>query len=289
MMMNILTKFFNKTEAELSELLYDEGEEGKVLKENAAQALIDMDAARVKRIRDDAAGDGGKKFEDGYKKATKEVMTKFENDFKEKFGIESDKTGLDLVAEYGESLSKGGSITAEKIKTHPEFLKIEKDWRANHEAEVKAVREEFETFKGGIERNNLLSRVKGVAEQEFLKLNPNLSEDPAKAKRQTEMFLSKFDGYDYDFVDNTIYVKKGDQRLEDGHGNPIGFGSLVKSEAEQLFDFRVQDPKNSPGNKNDGGTGGRVTLTAEEFNKRVNETGGDREALYKLSQEYDYK
>lgn len=287
--MNALTKFFNKSEDEIKKMLYTENDDGEqVLKDDAAQVLIDMDAARIKRIREESGQDGGKKFEEGYNKARKEVLTKFENDVRERFGITSDKTGIDLIAEYGEMVGKGGSITAEKIKTHPEFLKIEKEWRVNHEAEVEKVKNEFTEFRNNIERNQKLSKVKSVAEQEFLKLNPSLSEDPVKAKRQTEMFLSRFDGYDYDIVDNDIVVKKGDSRLEDGHGNPIGFGNLVKNEAEQLFDFRKQEDRGSPGNQTTGGSGS-TRLTREEWNKKVQETGGDKQALLELSQKYTHE
>ena len=52
-MINVLTKFFNKTEDEIVELIFD----GDELKEDAAASLIALDESRVKRIKTDAAKD----------------------------------------------------------------------------------------------------------------------------------------------------------------------------------------------------------------------------------------
>ena len=82
--LGVLTKMFNKTEDELGELIFD----GEEIKEGALDALLGLDAERISRIKKEASGDSTKKFDDGYKKATKEVMGKFEADFKEKTGFE---------------------------------------------------------------------------------------------------------------------------------------------------------------------------------------------------------
>lgn len=281
--MGVLTKFFNKTEEELTEMLYDKGEDEKlVMKEGASEALLTLDESRIKRVREDASGDATKKFDDGYKKAQKEVLAKFEKDFKAKFGIESDKVGLELVADWGESLNKGdGSITIEKIKTHPEFLKLEKEWNETHKGELDTIKTEFDEFKGGVERNKVLGKIRGMAEQEFLKLNPVLSDDAAKAKRQTELFLDKFNDYDYEFQDDgSVVIKDGEKRMEDSHGNRIGFGSFVKTEADRLYDFTKQTPKNAPANITAGGTGtSKATLSVEEYNKKVGAAQTDEEMV----------
>ncbi|RKX64674.1 MAG: hypothetical protein DRP42_05990 [Tenericutes bacterium] len=292
LLMGVLTKSFNKTEDELAEIMYDKGEDDKlVMKEDALEALLAIDETRIKRIREDVSGDATKKFDDGYKKAQKEVLTKFEKDLKTKFGIESDKSGLELVAEWGESLNKGdGTITLEKIKTHPEFLKLEKEWNETHKEELGTLKTEFDEFKGGVERNKVMSKVRGMAEQEFLKLNPVLSDDAAKAKRQTELFLNKFDSFNYEFQDDgSVVIKDGDKRLEDSHGNRIGFGSFVKTEADKLYDFTVQEKKEGAGNETGGGTGAsKAMLSREEYNRKVNAATSDEE-LVEIYDNYSYK
>lgn len=285
-MMNVLTKLFNKTEDELNELIFEgEGEEIKV-KDNAADALIELDAARVKRIKDDATADTTKKFDDGYKKATKEVLSKFESDFREKTGFESDLTGIDLITAWGETLGKTKNI--DNIKTHPEFLKIEKQWQQEKQAEIEKVTNEFNDYKNNVQRNQTLGKIKDMAETEFLKLNPVLSSDPAKKKAQTEMFLERFNHYDYDFdEDSTPVIKKEGNRLEDGHGNRISFGNFVKEEANKLFDFQKQQDRESPGNNNDAASGvSKTTLSREEYNQKVNEANGDPARLNEIGKKY---
>jgi hypothetical protein len=288
LMMGVLTKFFNKTEDEISDLIYGKDGEDVVLKEDAAEALISLDEARVKRLRDESGEGATKKFDEGYKKAQKEVLTRFEKDIREKFGVESDKSGIDLVADVVSGASKGDKITLDKIKTHPDFLKIEKEWADVKEKELASVREEFESFKNSIEHSKVMENVRSAAKKEFLKLNPVLSQDPAKAESQTELFLSGFNKYGYDLVGDDIIVKNGDTRLEDKHGNPVKFSSFVKEKADELFDFRKQEDRESPGNRT-GGAGTKTVLTKTEYNKLVNEAGDDHEKLVEIGQKYSYE
>jgi len=290
LILNVFAKYFNKTDTELTELLYDKGEdEVLALKDDASTVLIDMDAEKVKRIRAESKGDPTKKFDEGYNKAKKEVLEKFEKDVRDKFGMDSDKRGLDLIAEFGESMNSGNKITLEKIKTNPEFLKLEKEMNDNFKVQIEELKGEFDTFKNGVEKGKSVSLVKDRAELAFLKLNPVLSEDTARSKKQTEMFLSRFEGFDYEFVDGNIVIKDGDSRLEDGHGNPIVFDAFVKSEAESLFDFKVQDPKKAPGNKSDGGGDPtKSILPKKDYNKMVNDAEGDMEKLVEIGSKYTY-
>jgi len=290
LMMNVLSKFFNKTEDELSDMLFEgEGDEIK-LKEDAATSLIGLDEARVKRIKEESSGDSTKKFDEGYKKAQKEVMSKFENDFKESMGFESDLNGVDLVKAWGEGLGKQTKITADNLKTHPEFLKIEKEWKTSHEEELGKIKTEFDSFKSNVEREKVMGKVRDMAKNEFLKLNPVLSEDKGKAEAQTSMFLSKFDNYDYDFQDDgSVVIKDGDKRLEDAHGNTIGFGSFVKTEADRLFDFKVQGDRGSPGNVTGASGGSTTVLSSEEYNKKVREANGDPAKLKDIGENYTRK
>ena len=84
LLMSVFTKFFNKTEDELTELLFEGEGEDRKLKDGAAESLIALDEEKVKRIREGASGDATKKFDEGYNKAKKEVLSKFEVAFKEK-------------------------------------------------------------------------------------------------------------------------------------------------------------------------------------------------------------
>jgi len=287
LMMNVLTKFFNKTEDELNGILFEgEGDEIK-LKDDASASLLGLDEARVKRIKEDAGSAATKKFDDFAKKTKRDVMSGFEKEFKESTGFESDLNGIELVKSWGETLGKETKITADNIKSHPEFLKIENEWKATHTQELDGVKKEFDTFKSGIARDNVIGKVRDMARNEFLKLNPVLSDDKTKADAQVGMFLGKFDSFDYDFQDDgSVVIKDGDKRLEDAHGNRITFGSFVKTEAEKLYDFKVQDPKGSPANTTGAQGGSTTVLSRDAYNKMVNDAGGDPAKLRDIGDKY---
>ena len=193
-----------------------------------------------------------------------------------------------MITAWGETLGKKTDVTPENIKTHPEFLRIEKEWKENHDAEVEAVRNEFNEYKTNITHKQTMGKIKDMAETEFLKLNPILSSDQAKKKAQTNMFLERLDKYSYDFDDDgSPIIKDGDNRLEDGHGNRVSFSNFVKGEAEMLFDFKAQDDRSSPGNNNNAAGGvGKTILSDEEFNKKVREANGDPAKLHEIGKKY---
>lgn len=285
-MMNFLTKVFNKTEDELGELIFEgEGDDRKI-RDGAADALIDLDAKRIGRLKDEYSGDQTKKFDEGYKKAQKEVLSKFENQFKEQTGFDSDLTGVDLIMEWSKGLGKESKVTAENIKTHPEFLKIESEWNKSHQEEIQKVKGEFDEFKSNVERNQVMGKIKDMAETEFMKLNPVLSQDPAKRKAQTGMFLERFDKYNYEFTDDGVVIMNDGKRLEDSHGNRVSFGNFVKSEADKLFDYEVQGKKDAPGNKPADGSISKTVLSRDEYNQKVNEANGDPAKLNEIGKKY---
>ena len=269
-MLSVLTKYFGKTEDEVKALMYEEGEDGNlVLKEGVSDTLINMDAERIKRIREEERKAIKPKFDDFAKKTKREVMTQIEKEVKEKYGLDTDKTGIELIEELTQHVSKGGDITEDTLKTHPLFIKLEKNIHNEWEEKLKGVQGEFETFKESVERNKKIGDIKSKAKAEFLALKPVLSDDPAKAERQTQTFLSLLERYDYIVDGDTIIVKNGEGRLEDSHGNPVAFDSFVKAKAEELYDFAVQDAKGSPGNKTPVGVGGKRKITKDEYGKMV--------------------
>ena len=101
-------------------------------------------------------------FDDGHKKAAKEVKFAFEKDLKAKYNITSDKVGEalieEIVASQTQGSGKGGKdLTEDEIKKHPLYLKLEtdsnkaiKDAETNYKAELKKLENataEKETLK----------------------------------------------------------------------------------------------------------------------------------------------
>ena len=264
---SILTKTLGKTEDEVLEILYEKDDDGElVLNESADGIIIDMDASRVKKIREEIGQNNEKKFNDFAKKTKSEVLTKLEKELKDQYGVDSDKTGVDLIAEIVEASKDGGTdITEESLKTNPIFIKLEKGIRDEYQEKYDELNVEFENYKGVVAKEKRMSAIRSKAMTVLTDLNPVLSENQSVANNQVADFMARLDGYEYDIVDDVIIVMSDGERIEDGHGHPLSFDSFIKGEAEKRFDFAEQGDRRSAGNHNSGGDrGGKIKITKTE-------------------------
>ena len=251
LLVGFLTKAYNKTEDEINALIFN----GDEVKDTALQSLIDLDALKVSKFKNEQT----KMFDNGYKKAQKEVLTDYEKKVKESLSFESDLAGDDFIeslkSEFEKSKASAGKskLTDDDVKKHPVFIDFEKRAKKEKEEAIAAKENEFTHFKTGIERTNKLSIVKTKAVDVFTSLNPILSKVPAIAENQKKMFLREFDNFGYEIAEDgdiVILNEKG-ERLENKNSYPITFPEFVKTKAESLFEFAVQDAKGGTGNKKD--------------------------------------
>lgn len=259
--LGFLAQTLNKPVEEIAELLYQKGDDGSLsddLVENAADVLKKLDVERVKKLRETADSSGHKKaLEDQRKRGYKEAREELEKELRETYGIESDKTGADLVADIVAKAAKS-DLPDDKVKRHPLFLDLEKRFKT----EVSTLKEQHEAERGELEKQYAkkftLADVKARALSELDKMNPVLHENPAIAAKLKSVFASEFEHFDFERQENGEYlVLKGEKRLEDDHGNPVGFDKLVKETASQYFTFKEQSAKGSAANRN--GSGGDST------------------------------
>jgi hypothetical protein len=270
-----LTKFFNQTQEEVSELLYEA--DGK-LKETASEALIQKFEAKINSLKTTDKEAIREAQEAGYNRAKKEVMTEFEKKLKESQGVASDKMGMELVDEIilKKSTEKPTKPTDDQIKASKLYLDLEEKFKNNKEIADKhqVLTEEFENYKKGIERNNMLTIVKEKASVIFAGLNPILPENAEKANNLKRVFLTELEKYNYVFDNGSVAgIMDGDKRLEDKFGNPVKFEQLVTEKAAAYFDFKKTDAKGSAENKGGAGGGtdytGKVPQSKEEYVKMV--------------------
>lgn len=206
--------------------------------DNVLTILTQKDIQRVADIK--KASDTEGKFQEGYKKAKKEVLTELETGLKTKFAIQSDKQGLELieaiVAEKETLAGKGKEqLTDDDVKKHPVYQTLEskistKD--AEHAAALQAIKDEqkkAETF--AVVRTKALSVLDG--------LKPVKSQNADVATNIQNLFLSSFDGYEFDTTnpDRTIVLKDG-VVVEDAHGHSMVLEELVKQNAGKFFEFQ---------------------------------------------------
>ena len=292
----LLSKAYNFDNGKIAELFKDgETELSEDQQKEILQKLLDEDAKRVEAIKKSV--DTKPAFQDGFKKAKSEVLTDFEKGLKEKFGIESDKTGLELVEEVVSKKSEGGQsgdITEDAIKRS----KVFQDMESNLKKQITTVKNEYETkineIQDGYKAEQTFSNVSQKALQIFNGLNPILPQNKTVADNQVKFFVNTLKDFKFDVQDERIVVMDKDGKvLEDGHGNSRSFEDIVKETASGLFEFKANNGGSGSGNggQGQGGSGssyaGNVPKTFEELEKVMSDTSISIEDRSNIMAEYE--
>lgn len=292
----LLSKAYNFDNGKIAELFKDgETELSEDQQKEILQKLLEEDAKRVEAIKKSV--DKKDAFQDGFKKAKSEVFKDFEKELKEKFGLESDKMGLELVEELVSKKSEGGQggdITEDAIKRS----KVFQDMESNLKNQIKTVKTEYETkineIQDGYKAEQTFSNVSQKALQIFNGLNPILPQNKTVADNQVKFFVNTLKDFKFDVQDERIVVIDKDGKvLEDGHGNSRSFEDIVKETASGLFEFKANNGGSGSGNggQGQGGSGssyaGSVPKTFEELEKVMSDTSISIEDRSNIMAEYE--
>lgn len=250
-LIGLLTKTLNRSEQEVIELLYQKDDKDElILKDGAVDAVLELDSARVENIKKNAPVPK-ERLDNEYKRGRKEGLKELEGTVKEKYSIDSEKLGIELIDELLADKSKKIKITDDDVKKHPLYLDLEKSRIAK--AEYDALKGEYDEFKTNIERDKKFSSIKETASSLLDSMKPIISENPAVAKTRKDDFLKKFESFDYQKDgDDTIILNPDGSRKEDKHGNPVTLEDFVKEIASLNYDFPKQDDKGNGGADDDG-------------------------------------
>ena len=292
----LLSKAYNFDNGKIAELFKDgETELSEQQQTEILNKILEIDAQRVENIKKSV--DKKDAFQDGFKKAKSEVLTDFEKGLKEKFGIESDKTGLELVEEVVSKKSEGGQggdLTEDAIKRS----KVFQDMESNLKKQITTVKTEYETkineIQDGYKAEQTFSNVSQKALQIFNGLNPILPQNKTVADNQVKFFVNTLKDFKFDVQDERIVVMDKDGKvLEDGHGNSRSFEDIVKETASGLFEFKANNGGSGSGNggQGQGGSGssyaGNVPKTFEELEKVMSDTSISIEDRSNIMAEYE--
>lgn len=292
----LLSKAYNYDNGKIAELFKDgETELSEQQQTEILNKILEIDAQRVENIKKSV--DKKDAFQDGFKKAKSEVLTDFEKGLKEKFGIESDKTGLELIEEVVSKKSEGGQggdITEDAIKRS----KVFQDMESNLKKQVTTVKTEYETkineIQDGYKAEQTFSNVSQKALQIFNGLNPILPQNKTVADNQVKFFVNTLKDFKFDVQDERIVVMDKDGKvLEDGHGNSRSFEDIVKETASGLFEFKANNGGSGSGNggQGQGGSGssyaGNVPKTFEELEKVMGDNSISIEDRSNIMAEYE--
>jgi hypothetical protein len=240
----VLSETLNLDENGVASLFNEDGS----MKDDAKQTVLDLFAKRVSDLK---SGSQKTAFDDGYKKAQSEVLSKFESDFKAKTGHKSDKKGIDLVLDYANTAKKEGELTDDELKKHPKVL----TWLEEKDQAIEAAKADGETklsqFQKELNKKETFGKVSTSVLEYFHKMNPVLSSDPVKRKAQEELFVERFQGYDFEIQGERILVLKDGKAIEDTYGKVVTLEKMVKDTAGKYYDFHAADPKKNAGNGDD--------------------------------------
>ena len=238
-------KVMGMTDDEAAALLDADGN----ITDDVWAALAKKDKERVKRITEDLKADHKTeitdKFNEGHAKAKREERSKYEDEIREAFGVQSKSMGLDLIKDVVATGNK------EDVKTHPDYIALEKKLREEYvpAEDFTVVKGEYDAYKARVERDKVFSRVKADGKAQFYSMNPVLSKDKKRALNQETEFLNKLEGYNYQLAEdgNHIVLDKEGKRMVNENLNPITFPDLVKNLTLSYFDVQEQEPSGGTG------------------------------------------
>ena len=230
-----------------SSLLDDSGQ----LKADAFDLIKSEYSKKVEAIKKSAK-------DEGHGQAKRETMSKFEKELREKFGIDSEKTGIELIETLLAEKAKPGELTEEAVKGHKLYLDLKESQDKAIKEATKKVQQEFEAFKNGIEVEKTNAQVQKKALEIFDGLKPILSSDPVKATKQKELFVAQLLNNKYRIEgDRIIMLKPDGSEATDELENRIDFTKHVTDVAGTYYDFEQAGGKGSPGGQSSGsGAGG---------------------------------
>ena len=231
-----LSKTLKMDDEELASLYNEAGEL------TSLTAAEQADTARVTKLKEDQASQ--------YKRGQKEVASKMEAQLKDKFGVDSDLTGVELVdfiltTELEKVKGKGD----EDITAHPEYLKLKSESDRMLKAKDKEWQKKIEDLELKHARESMFSKVKERAFAELDNLRPILPEDAKKAQKWKEKYIEDLRAYDFTEQDGMIVVLKDGKPLQDSHGYNKSFADLVKETAAEIFDFQTAESRTSAANQ----------------------------------------
>lgn len=229
-----LTELETKTEEELNET-----EVGTKIKEHYRSIIGSINKTADLKLDE--------KFKAGQRKKAEE----FEKLLKEKFSVESELQGDELVDEIFAGVSskpgdKAKELTPDDVKKHPEYVRMETDFKKQLKTEKETAQKSITELKAQYQGKEVFAKVAAKAIEIFEAMKPVLSDDPKKAAAQKQVLLDRLQGYQYEEVEGKFIVSKDGKVVENTFGHKAEFEDLVKEIGETYFDFRKAEDRESP-------------------------------------------
>ena len=204
------------------------------------------DAARIKKLKDDAASQ--------YKRGLKEGASKVETELKDKYEIDSDLIGVELFSHILETEIGKVSNDNKDITAHPEYVKLKLEQDKALKAKDKEWQKKLDEAEAGFRKQAVLSKVKDRALAALEGLKPILPEDSRKAAKWKAMFVNEVLKFDYQEADDNFIPLKDGKPREDDHAKLINFDDHIREIASDFFEFETAERRSSAGNRDTSNT-----------------------------------
>ena len=201
----------------------------------------DADTQRIKKLKDDTASQ--------YKRGIKEGATKIEKELKDKYELDSELEGIELVDFIVSQKVSQAKETTDDITKHPEYIKLKLETDKLLRNKDKDWQKKFDDREAEFNRQSVFGKVKDKALTELEGLKPILPDDPKKAAKWKEKFIEEISRYEYQEQDNAVIVLKEGKPVSDSHGYTLTFPDHIKSIAGDMFEFQTAETRDASGNK----------------------------------------
>jgi hypothetical protein len=211
--------------------------------------LEKKDAERITKLSADK--------DNQYKRGLKEGAVKLEKALKEKYEVDSDLIGVELLDHVIEMKLADVMTNGETdIMANPEVIKLINRHSKELKDKDKELAEKLKAKEDEINAANLFKEVESSALAEFDSFNPILPSDAKKAKALKDILVSELKRNKYQKDgDQYVVLKEDGTPLQNDHAYPVTFQEHIKGVAERYFDFKVAEDRSSSGNKPPNGNG----------------------------------
>lgn len=228
--------------------------------------ILELDAARITKYKSDS--------DSQYKRGIKEAAEKLERELKEKYELDSDLKGVDLIDHLlVHKVDEAKASGTKDITKHPEFIKLQvsidkqlKDRDKEWEGKLKTKEAEFN-------KSRLFEKVREKALLNLTSRNPILPNDPRKAQVWKDTYINDLRQANYmeDETGELIVLAPNGEKLQTAHGKNITFDEFEKDVADKYFEYPVSQERSSAGNKEEksNGTGFRAPKNEDEYMARL--------------------
>lgn len=240
-------------------------EDGKEVKSDALDLLLTKNSEHIASIKakwkpeDDVLTE---RFNNGYNKATTEILGKNETKLKEHYGVTNNLRGIELVdsivAEKTKAL-ENKEITDDEVKKSSVYSNMVNTMKTQGEEAVTQVENKYKLEIADFQKEQTFSTISGKADAIINELNPVFSENPVIAQNQRKMIHTALKSKSFEVKDDRIIpIDKDGKVLENEQGHPIDFKSIVTSETTGLFDLKKSKDRSSAGSEEEEEEGGDI-------------------------------